>query len=285
MRSSTNYKERIMNAIINTACQSMNDEGFEGFYHSLVAQVSPNLPMTYGEFVNRTGRATQPLASQNDALFYSVAYAMSHYTTFRAVLADNLTIEARDSVINIIDYGCGQGVATLATMEHIASQKDPKTVHLNIHLMEPSSVSLGNASYQVLCLAQAYGFSANITTQNCILANATVPNFSNGADTLHLMSYILDVRAVQQQLSHITGQIRQLSGVQHIIASDIAYSTGFNGLNLLSRHLLGYASYIERYNKNYECYDVIHGGFIHRTAKAIGFMLSLNNDSAFHQAA
>lgn len=62
------------------------------------------------------------------------------------------------------------------------------------------------------------------------LANATVPNFSNGADTLHLMSYILDVRAVQQQLSHITGQIRQLSGVQHIIASDIDHTDAVNGL-------------------------------------------------------
>lgn len=274
-----------MNAIINTACQSMDTQGFAGFYHSLVAQVAPNLPMTYGEFVNRTGRATQPLASQNDALFYSVAYAMSHYTTFRAVLADNLTIEARDSVINIIDYGCGQGVATLATLEHIASQKDPKTVHLNIHLIEPSSVSLGNASYKVLCLAQAYGFNANITTQNCLLANAIVPNFNNGADTLHLMSYILDVPAVQQQLQAITNQIRQLSGVQHIIASDIAYPTGFNGLNLLSRQLLGYATYIERYNENYQCYDVIQGGFTSRTTKAIGFMLSLNNDSVFHQVA
>ena len=274
-----------MNTIINTACQSMNDEGFEGFYHSLVDQVAPNLPMTYGEFVNRTGRATQPLASQNDALFYSLAYAMGHYTTFRAVLADNLTIEDRDNVMNIIDYGCGQGIATLATLAHIASQKDPKTVHLNIHLIEPSSVSLGNASYKVLSLAQAYGFSTNITSQNCVLAKATVPNFANGADTLHLMSYILDVPAVQQQLQHITNQIRHLSGVQHIIASDIAHPNGFNGLNLLSRQLLGYATYIERYNKNYQCYDVIRGGFTSRTTKAIGFMLSLNNDSAFYQVA
>lgn len=285
MRSSTHNKERIMNAIINTACQSMNTQGFAGFYHSLVAQVAPNLPMTYGEFVNRTGRATLPLTSQNDALFYSVAYGMSHYTTFRAVLADNLTIEQRDSVINIIDYGCGQGVATLATMEHIASQKDPKTVHLNIHLIEPSSVALGNASYKVLCLAQAYGFNANITTQNCLLANATVPNFSNGADTLHLMSYILDVRAVQQQLSHITGQIRQLSGVQHIIASDIDHTDAVNGFNLLSRELTGIYQQYERYQPQHYSYRVIQRRFQQERAKAIGMMLSIDNASVFNKVA
>ncbi|OBX80524.1 hypothetical protein [Faucicola atlantae] len=271
-----------MNTIIDTACQSMTTQGFEGFYHSLVAQVAPNLPMTYRELVNRTDRATQPLASQNDALFYSVAYAMSHYTTFRAVLSDNLTIEDHDSVINIIDYGCGQGIATLA---HIASQKDPKTVHLNIHLIEPSSVSLGNASYQVLCLAQAYGFSTAITSQNCVLANAIVPNFANGADTLHLMSYILDVPAVQQQLQAITKQIHQLSGVQHIIASDICRSEGFYRLNLLSRQLTGGVQRIERYTPAHRSYRVIQQRYETGTAKAIGFMLSLNNDSAFYQSA
>lgn len=274
-----------MNTIINTACQSMNDEGFEGFYHSLVAQVAPNLPMTYGEFVNRTGRATLPLASQNDALFYSVAYAMGHYTTFRAVLADNLTIEDRDNVMNIIDYGCGQGVATLATLAHIASQKDPKTVHLNIHLIEPSSVALGNANYKVLCLAQAYGFSTTITSQNCLLANATVPNFSNGADTLHLMSYILDVRAVQQQLSHITGQIRQLSGVQHIIASDIDHTDAVNGFNLLSRELTGIYQQYERYQPQHYSYRVIQRRFQQERAKAIGMMLSIDNASVFNKVA
>lgn len=273
-----------MNAIINNACQSMNTQGFAGFYQSLVAQFTPNMSITYREFVNRTGRATLPLTSQNDALFYSVAYAMSHFMTFQAVLQDNFTIEERD-VINIIDYGCGQGVATLATLEHIASQKDPKTVHVNIHLIEPSSVSLGNANYTILCFAQALGFGVTLTSQNCLLADATVLDYDNGADTLHLMSYILDVPAVQQQLHHITKQIRQLSGVNHVIASDIAHPTGFDGLNLLSRQLIGYATYIERYSQSHQCYDVINGGFMNRTGKAIGYMLSINNDLACQQVA
>ena len=38
-----------MNAIINTACQSMNIQGFAGFYQSLVAQFTPNMPITYRE--------------------------------------------------------------------------------------------------------------------------------------------------------------------------------------------------------------------------------------------
>lgn len=193
-----------MNAIINNACQVMQTEGFAGFYRSLVGQFAPSTPMTYSEFVGRTGRATLPLTSHNDALFYSVAYAMGHYQTFRAVLADSLVIEERDTVLNIVDYGCGQGIATLAMLDHIATFNDPKSVHLNIHLIEPSSIALGNAHYKVLTLAQALGFSVNITSQNCTLDNAIVTNFANQADNLHLMSYILDVEAVQNQLHHIT---------------------------------------------------------------------------------
>lgn len=274
-----------MNAIINTACQTMNTQGFNGFYHSLVSQFAPNMPITYDEFKVRTGRATLPLTSQNEALFYSVAYGMSHYVTFRTVLADNLVIEPQDCVINIVDYGCGQGIATLATLEHIASHKNPKTVHLNIHLIEPSAVALGNASYQVLCLAQAYGFGATITTQNSTLANATVPNFDNGADTLHLMSYILDVTAVQQQLQAVTDQIRRLFGVQHVIASGVNRDNCKTGFNLLSYQLTGACQAYTHYQPQHYSYRPIQRRYEQTRAKAIGMMLSINNDSAFLQVA
>lgn len=274
-----------MNAIINNACQVMQTEGFEGFYHSLVGQFAPNAPMTYGEFVGRTGRATLPLTSHNDALFYSVAYAMGHYQTFRAVLADGLVIEERDTVLNIVDYGCGQGVATLAMLDHIATFNNPKSVHLNIHLIEPSSIALGNAYYKVLALAQALGFSVNITSQNCTLDNAIVPNFANQADNLHLMSYILDVEAVQNQLHHITAQIRELAGINHIIASGINTSAGYHGFNMLSRQLIGYHQKIKSYQPNYRAYRVIQGCYDNITAKAIGFIVSLNNDLVLNQVA
>lgn len=276
----------INKTIINNACQVMQNQGFEGFYRSLVEQFVPNISKTYyQEFVNRTGRATLPLTSHNDALFYSVAYAMGHYQIFRAVLADGLVIEERDRVLNVIDYGCGQGVATLAMLDHIATFNDPKSVHLNIHLIEPSSIALGNAYYKVLTLAQALGFSVNITSQNCTLDNAIVPNFANQADNLHLMSYILDVEAVQNQLHHITAQIRELAGVNHIIASGINTPAGYLGFNMLSRQLIGYHQKIKSYQPNYRAYRVIQGCYGNVTAKAIGFIVSLNNDLVLNQIA
>lgn len=274
-----------MNAIINNACQVMKAEGFESFYHSLVKQTLEQMPMNYSDFANRTNRATLPLNSHNDALFYGVAYAMGHYRTFLDVLTHNLMIKEHDTVLNIVDYGCGQGIATLALLDFIASQQNPKNIHLNIHLIEPSQIALGNACYQILSLAQNLSFSVKITTQNCFLNQSTVPNFQNGADTLHLMSYILDVQTIQAQLKQITDQIRVLSGIQHIIASGINTSAGYNGFNLLSEYLIGYHQNIGRYQTHYRAYRVIQGRYENTMAKAIGFMISLNNDLSFNQVA
>lgn len=266
-----------MRKMIENACQVMSTQGFEGFYHSLVEQFVGNTPMTYQTFANRTHRATLPLENQNEAIFYSVAYGLSHYNTFLQVLQQNLIIEDADKIINIIDYGCGQGIATLATLTHIANQQNPKNIHINIHLIEPSMVSLGNASYKILFLVQALGFSATITTQNCQLKDAVVPNFNNNAETFHLMSYILDIKAVQEQLPNITTQIKQLSGVQRVIVSGISHSNGYVGFNQLSHLLIGCKQAFDFYYTSHYSYRVIQGNYGRATAKAIGMVLSIND--------
>lgn len=263
--------------MIEDACQVMPTQGFEGFYHSLVEQFVGNIPMTYQTFANRTQRATLPLQSQNEAIFYSVAYGLSHYNTFLQVLQHNLVIEGADKVINIIDYGCGQGIATLATLTHIANQQNPKNIHINIHLIEPSAVSLGNASYKILSFVQALGFSATITTQNCQLKDAVVPNFNNNAETFHLMSYILDIKAVQEQLPNITTQIKQSSGIHRVIVSGIDHSDSYVGFNQLSYLLIGCKQMFYNYNANHRSYRVIQGRYQQTASKAIGMLLSIND--------
>lgn len=269
-----------MNMMIKNACQAMNDEGFAGFYDSLASQYALHGTTTYGEFVQRTDRATLPLSCQEDAVFYSVAYAMGHYVTFAQVLADNLVLEDADTVMNIVDYGCGQGIATLATMAHIASQRDAGATHLNIHLVEPSEVALSIAQYKVACMADALGFSVCITSQNVSLAQVVVPDFANDADTLHLMSYILDVPAVQAQLGNLTGQIRQLTGVQWVIASGINTPAGCVGFNVLSHQLTGCTYDIPKYHVAHRRYDVIHGCYRTHTSRAIGMAWYSNEATA-----
>lgn len=273
-----------MNTAIKTACQIMKTHGFEGFYHSLVKQFVHDVPMSYSEFAHRTNRATLPLQSQQEALFYGVAYGLSHYNTFLQVLQHMLRIDDTDTVLNIVDYGCGQGIATLAMLMHIANQQNPKNIHVNIHLIEPSTVALGNANTKVLSFVQALGFGATISVQNCQLKDATVPNFDNGADTLHLMSYILDVPAVQQQLHNITNQIKASAGVHQIITTGIDHDRCTAGFELLSELLTGSQPQIYRYRPQHRSFRVIQGGYQIATAKAIGMGISLDYDLAYRVA-
>ena len=266
-----------MHAIIKTACNALKTEGFEGFYETLIEDLIPNLKTTYVEFINRTNRATLPLTSQKDALFYSMAYDKGHHLTFTKVLQDNIVFDESDDIINIIDYGCGQGNATLATLAHIAKFRDPQTTHLNIHLIEPSKISLGNAKYKIEVFAKALGFSANITKQNVMLADAELPDFANDNDTLHLMSYILDIDDVQDELSIVTDQIKELPGKNFVIASGVNRHCGKYGFQLLSRLLTGKTQYIKSYNLPHQRYDIFEGEYSSHTAKAVGMMVEVHN--------
>lgn len=273
----------ISQPIVN-ACQAMNNGGFVGFYHSLVKQFISNVPMEYDDFISRTSRCTRPLINDAEALFYSVAYEMGHYTVFREVLSDNLIVDSEDVVINIVDYGCGQGVATLATLAYIASQQDTGNIRLNIHLIEPSITALLIACYKVFAFAQALGFDVVITYHNCSLDKVRLPNINNTGDTFHLMSYILDVPEVQSQLQAITTQIKQLSGKNFVIASGINTPNGYNGFHLLANQLTGCRQWIDRYSSTYKRYNVRQECYEQCTAKAIGFLLSADDWSAIDVA-
>lgn len=262
--------------MIKNACLAMNKNGFEGYYHSLVRHFIATQTMNYRQFAKRTCRATLPLQNQKEAVFYSVAYGLAHYKTFLQVLEYNLSIEASDEVLNIIDYGCGQGIATLATLAHIRSQKPTGDILVNVHLIEPSAVSLGNAVYTIQALAQALNIRIVISTQNCLLQNAIIPTIDNGYDILHLMSYILDVPAVQTQLPTITQQIQRMAGINHIIASTVNRPDGYDGFRQLSYLLTRRYQRFDYYRAKHNTYRVIQGNYEQITSNAIGMMISLD---------
>lgn len=263
-----------MNEIIHTACQQMKTHGFDGYYKSLVSQYSAIMNTRYKDFNRRTGRATRPLTSLNDALYYSVAYANSHYVTFRHVFADQLPTLQVNAQVNIIDYGCGQGTATMALLEQLAATHNPATLPLMIYLIEPSDIALQHAHDQIVTLAQALGFSGTINVQHCTLANAILPP-DNGAVTFHLMSYILDVPTVQAQLKTVTRQIQQRRGHQIVIATDINCSHGHEGLHLLSQQLTGRVRPIKHYTPQHYSYRLTTNQYEQFSANAIGMVICL----------
>ena len=274
-----------MHTIIKNACLNMAKDGFEGFYDSLADQLVPNLPTTYRSFIHRTDGATLPLTSVNDALFFSLAYDKGHYLTFSRVLKDRLIFSEEDTVINLIDYGCGQGTATLATLDFIAKSCNPKSTKLNIHLIEQSSIALEIAVYKITSRSKQLGFKISLTTQNCFFSEVTLPEFSNNYDTIHLMSYVLDIKSVQEEILTITDQIKDFPGKNFIVATDINKTEGKRGFNLLSIQLTAKKTPIKEYYLPHHRYNICQKSFGTHIADAIGFLLEVDNSISLDLAA
>lgn len=256
------------------ACQAMKQDGFFGFYHTLVEAFKNRPSMTYDDFCRRTERCINPLISNEEALFYSVAYEMGHYSVFSKVLDDNLALEG--DKIAIVDYGCGQGLATLATLQKIADQGMHKG-KIQIHLIEPSAVALPIAYDKVTAFANALGLDVSISCQNCTLDKVRLPLIDNAVEVLHLMSYILDVGAVQMQLDGICQQILSLPNKGWVIASGIDKGndslTDFDTLSLM---LTGEMQAITKYHTSHRSYRPKQARYEMCFAKAIGMGVKLN---------
>lgn len=273
--------EKLITKEIKIACETINAGGFKEYYHSLVNQFTERDDMmTYQQFANQNGRGTLPITSDDLAFCYSVAYEAAHRAAFDAVLHSELVIESKDTMINIIDYGCGQGVATITMLEYIASKQDATKIQLNIYLIEPSKIALNNAGYKISLWAEKLGFkSACIDYQNHTLEESRLPNIDNTGDVMHLMSYILDVPEIQSQLDSICQQILQLPNQSIIIATCPDIAPASYGFRSIVRKLSDTNQDIYEYYTEHESYRWLKGCYDFHTTKAIGIVMILNNQT------
>lgn len=235
----------ISNTHIFDAAEVLCIEGFEAYFKELANYFASNKRdnLTYGDFLNRTARATLPLACDKEALFYTVAYAWPHYLTMRKLIEDSIEVTADDGSVKlqVIDYGCGQGVASIAFIEFLIEEGLTENCQIDLVLIEPSFVSLQIAQYLCARLAKAYGISMTIQTQPCELKDARLPKANIYNDTIHLMSNVLDVDTVQESLDDLVSQIAKIPGNHLLFATSPSYSGTQAGFNML-KQLTPYAS-------------------------------------------
>lgn len=216
---------------IKQACQAINHNGFEDYYYNLVNYFAQNTQdnLSYPEFSHRTNRATKALTCEKEAIFYTVAYARQHYLNLQYLLGQtaNLSTKKAGKPVNlrVIDYGCGQGVATMALMDFMAQKNIAKGSHLSIYLIEPSKVSIGIAKFLIERLAAVHEMTVDIHMQQCNLANAKLPMVDDCTETVHLMLNILDIIEVQQSLFGLTNKMGQIAGSHTLFACSPVYQS------------------------------------------------------------
>ncbi len=179
-----------------------------------IRQLSVNKCKTFDcdRVYSSLGRGEVQLSSEQQMFSYIKSYGKMHYEKLM-VAFQYLPQNLFNSDLSIIDWGCGQGIATMALLDHFAIMKISPNIK-NITLIEPSEIALKRASLHI----NKY-FSANrIVTIKNELDALTSPNILDygTAARVHLFSNVLDMNRFS--LRHLIDLIKSTySGVNCFI--------------------------------------------------------------------
>lgn len=177
--------------------QELSQHGFLGLCQANIELFQKHLRhnFSYAQFVERTARAKNPLQCYDDLISYISLYGMAHYQRFKHLFSCGLQagINMPNEKLHIIDYGCGQGIATITVLEKIATlKKIPDLLHIT--LIEPSALSLQRAVTWVKCRAKALNLNVKIEShQQYFDSLQTQKTTELNEVCLHLYSNILDM--------------------------------------------------------------------------------------------
>jgi len=120
---------------------------------------------------------------------YIVSYAAMHKAKLYEAF-DFLLSNINNTVINIIDWGCGQALASLLLQEYVKDKNLQITID-SIILIEPSKLALSRGLLHLDVLAKAHTIKAINKEIDCI--EEIDLEFNNKNIVLHLFSNILDI--------------------------------------------------------------------------------------------
>lgn len=280
------------------AADQLQLHGFDHYYHAMVGAYVSDLyrTLSYRTFVQATNRAKNPLTSLEQAVAYSTLYAKSHFDRFydaiTHIMGDHHRSESVTKIINVVDYGCGQGMASLALLSYLETYVNCENVTLNFHLIEPSRTTLDLAV--LLVTKMSARIAANITIQQYhkdlqgFLADAEV--LTTADCCIHLFSNVLDIAQVQQSIPMLSTYLQSIEGKQMVIAVGPQYSSSYMGLQQL-KHSLGNVTIkqdIANFSVESEIYSVTNTHWQHERAYGVMMGLCFKNalsDNSFKVAA
>lgn len=238
MNAFLQYQEKLEEQFLNTVDHST----FENLCHSHIDFFKAHLQQnfSYSDFSYRTARAKNPLKLFEDLISYMTLYGLAHYQRFSAVI-DHLNISTMFNTAQpvnacVVDYGCGQGIATLALLEHLI-QSGQKIKNLKVILVEPSAHALKRAVRWIEAKAKSADIHVDITAYACTfdeLEDDFLFANTNNYPMIHLFSNILDMyTAGRYSLDALCNKIKRLKTDHFIVAVSPDFYTGNLGFEAL----------------------------------------------------
>lgn len=202
--------------------QEIENNGIDGLINTATKLYKNDVRsrLHYSEFYERTQRATKPLISVDEAIYYSSTFTQEHFDRFHHVLNNLGSAVMFAQKLTVIDYGCGQGLATLAFLHYLHQNNYVANKVVQVHLIEPSHITLALARQFVLAMAKHVDICVNITVHHQTLAQYLQDPIENQFDavTLHFLSNILDICSIQMDLVQLSRCINEQQGRHHICA-------------------------------------------------------------------
>lgn len=273
---------------VTHAAEQLQQHGFNRYYNATVGTYVSEVYKTlnYPTFANATNRAKTPLNSVEQAVMYTTLYGKSHFDRFNAALVQLMGNNVRSApitkTINIVDYGCGQGIASLAVLDYLQRYVNCDHFTLNFYLVEPSQTTLELAELLVTKMATRVSAKTVIHLHNKGLAeflHSDTAMLVPADFTIHLFSNVLDIPAVQQLIPTLTAYINTIVGKQMIIGVGPQYSANYQGLELLKRTLNGaiVKQDVASFSVESEIYSIKNNHWHHNASRGVMMGLCFKN--------
>lgn len=152
----------------------------------------------YNQIANADGvfyslnRGVEILTKEDQMFIYLRSYGNMHYEKLMSAFT-YLPNKAFDNEIQILDWGCGQGIATTTLLEYLAIKHITPNIK-SIDLIEPSELALKRAALHV----KRFNPKFTIRTINKDLDSLENKDLVNNhtSTKIHLLSNILDIDSI-----------------------------------------------------------------------------------------
>lgn len=211
--------------------QGLNTPSFDGIRRIAVKHLQENFSrQEINSMYDDLNRGISVIEREELLWCYLYSYGKLHQAKIHAALnsIQKLT-EIVGSEYSIIDWGCGQGLATVCMFDYLHKQDIINAVK-KIVLIEPSEIALKNA----ILHTSIYGIGEIVSVNKC-LDDVNVEDIKTDTPvTIHLFSNILDVKSIS---------LKQLAQTIGATASGEHYFICVSPLNLNNRRIEAFYKY------------------------------------------
>ena len=172
-----------------------------------------NLPNSDKIFHN-LGRGTKILNEKEELYQYIVSYGKMHKTKLYASF-DTVIHQLNNKTINVIDWGCGQALATSLLIDYLKENSLNIDIS-NVILIEPSSLALSRGMLHIDVLKED---EIDIKAVNKDIDSLEISDLTinNSNITLHLFSNILDVEFFRLDINFLEKIASSQKGLNYFV--------------------------------------------------------------------